>query len=155
MSKAMRVCDREVIERQVVNAWKKKSEKVIIEKLLETKFGEALDNDLADYNNLVKEITALEKKRDELRRKVSDDIRVFNESNCEVDDNSYRHNYYGTYVDTDIGSYGNSRAKGYTLNTNIPHELRSNISDELALSTMGGDFNGNDLVVRLIEMFVE
>ena len=29
----MRVCDREVIERQVVNAWKKKSEKVIIEKL--------------------------------------------------------------------------------------------------------------------------
>ena len=57
MSKAMRVCDREVIERQVVNAWKKKSEKVIIEKLLETKFGEALDNDLADYNNLVEEIT--------------------------------------------------------------------------------------------------
>ena len=83
MSKAMRIVDREVIERQVIKAWEKQSEQGIIEKLAETKFGEALDADLADYNALVSEIDELEKRRDTLRSQISDDVKAFNEANCE------------------------------------------------------------------------
>ena len=150
----MRIVDRDVIERQVIKAWEKQSEQGIIEKLAETKFGEALDADLADYNALVSEIDELEKRRDTLRSQISDDVKAFNEANCELEESHYREYYNGTYLDTDIGHYGNSKAKGFTLKTNIPNALRTNISDELALTTMGGDFNGADLVKTLIAKFV-
>ena len=154
MSKAMRIVDREVIERQVIKAWEKQSEQGIIEKLAETKFGEELDADLADYNALVSEIDELEKRRDTLKSQIADDVKAFNEANCELEESHYREYYYGTYLKTDIGSYGNSKAKGFTLETNIPSELRTNIADELALTTMGGDFNGAELVKTLIAKFV-
>ena len=154
MSKAMRIVDREVIERQVIKAWEKQSEQGIIEKLAETKFGDELDANLADYNALVSEMDELEKRLNTLKSQISDDVKAFNEANCELEESHYREYYNGTYITTDIGGYGNSKAKGYTLKTNIPNDLKTAIADELALTTMGGDFNGAELVKTLIAKFV-
>ena len=154
MSKAMRVVDREIIERQVVNAWKNKSLSELKQLVEETGFGVECDNLLSEFNSLVDQISDLEKERNSLKERIESMTKDFNTANCNVDEHSYRHHYEGTYVDLNLGHYGNSKSSGYELKTNVPSEIRTGISDELGLQTMGGDFNAKDLVEALIEKFV-
>ena len=154
MSKAMRVVDREIIERQVVNAWKDKSLSELQQLIDSTGFGENCNKLLAKFNSLVDQIDELEKARNTLKDELETMTKDFNRTNCNVDDHSYRYHYEGTYVELNLGHYGNSKGKGYELKTNVPSDIRTGISDELGLQTMGGDFNAKDLVEALIAKFV-
>tara|TARA_Y100000114_G_scaffold153439_1_gene173390 strand:- start:918 stop:1385 length:468 start_codon:yes stop_codon:yes gene_type:complete len=154
MSKAMRVVDREIIERQVVNAWRDKSLSEIKELVESTGFGDKLTDLISDYNGLVDQIKELEKQRDTLKDDMNAMTKEFNDSHCAVDESHYRYNYQGSYVQLELAHYGNSKCSDWKYETNIPNDIRTGISDELGLQTMGGDFNGKDLVRALIEKFV-
>ena len=154
MSKAMRVVDREIIERQVINAWKNKSLSELQQLIESTCFGVNCNGLLAKFNSLVDQINDLDKERNALKDEIETMTKDFNTQNCNIVDHSYRYDYEGTYVDLNLGHYSNSKSSGYDLKTNVPSEIRTGISDELGLQTMGGDFNAKDLVEALIEKFV-
>ena len=154
MSKAMRVVDREIIERQVVNAWKDKSLSELKQLIEETGFGKECNDLLSEFNSLVDQISELEKERNSLKERIESMTKDFNTKNCNIDDHSYRYHYEGTYVDLNLGHYSNSKSSGYELKTNVPSDIRTGISDELGLQTMGGDFNAKELVEALIAKFV-
>ncbi len=154
MSKAMRVVDREIIERQVVNAWKEKSLSEMKQLVFASGYEEECNKLLSEYNSLVDQISDLEKQRNELKQDLENLTTDFNRENCNIDDHSYRYHYEGTYVELNLGCYGNSKAKDFEYRTNIPSSIRTGISDELGLATMGGDFNAKDLVETLIAKFV-
>lgn len=154
MSKAMRVVDREIIERQVVNAWKDKSLSEMKQLVFASGYQEDCNRLLSQYNSLVEQIDTLEKERNQLKQDLETLTQDFNRTNCNIDDHSYRYHYEGTYVELNLGTYGNSKAKGFEYRTNIPSSIRTGIADELGLATMGGDFNAKDLVETLIAKFV-
>ena len=154
MSKAMRIVDREIIERQVVNAWIDKSEKVMADIVEGSGFDVQLNDMIHSYNTLNEEIDLLERKAKDLRHEIEDTVKGFNSKHTEKDNDSYNHSFFGTYVSTNLGHYGSKNAN-WDYKTNVPNSIRHGVSDELGLQTMGGDFNAKDLVAKLIEMFVE
>ena len=154
MSKAMRIVDREIIERQVVNAWKEKSEANFIREVESEGFDVMLNDLMHQHSGLCDEIDALEKKLKELRQEIDDNVKGFNLRYSEKDNSSYTHDYHGTYIKTSLGHYGHSKGD-WEYDTNVPNRIRHGVADELGMQTMGGDFNAKDLVARLIEMFVD
>jgi hypothetical protein len=152
--KPMRVCDREVIERKVVDAWKQNSLSKFEKEIKSSKVDKALDSLIIDYNYVSSEIEELETRRNKLRDSIELMAKQFNEEHTNFDDsNRYHRSYAGTYISTDI-SYGTSKAK-YSLRTHVPNDIRQDIQDELALQTMSGDFDANELIQSLINTFVK
>ena len=154
MSKAMRIVDREIIERQVVNAWIDKSEKVMADIVEGEGFDVHLNDMIHSYNTLNEEIELLENKAKDLRHEIEDTVKSFNLKHSDEDNECYQYSFYGTYVSTNLGHYGSKNAS-WDYKTNVPNSIRHGVSDELGLQTMGGDFNAKDLVAKLIEMFVD
>tara|TARA_Y100000592_G_scaffold24408_1_gene38120 strand:- start:268 stop:732 length:465 start_codon:yes stop_codon:yes gene_type:complete len=152
-NKAMRVCDREVIERKVVDTWKQKALHDFEKEVKSSKVDKALDNLVKDFNSVVSKIDELETERNKLRDSIELMAKQFNNEHSTPVENCYRHDWTGAYIKTDI-SYGRGGAK-YSLETNIPHEIRQNIQDELALQTMSGDFDANELIQSLVDIFVK
>mgnify|MGYP001216353655 CR=1 FL=1 len=153
-NKAMRVCDREVIERKVVDTWKQKSLHDFEKLVKSSKVDKALDNLIKDFNSVVSKINDLETERNKLRDSIELMAKQFNEEHTSFEDsNRYHRSYAGTYIRTDI-SYGTSKAR-YSLETHVPHEIRQGIQDELALQTMCGDFDANELIQSLVNTFVK
>ena len=152
-NKAMRVCDREVIERRVVDAWKQDALSKFEKEVKSSKFIKALDNLVKDFNSIVSKIDELETERNKLRDSIELMAEQFNKEHSTLLEGSYRHDWSGAYIKSDI-SYGRGGAK-YSLQTNIPHEIKQGIQDELALQTMSGDFNANELIQSLIDTFVK
>ena len=151
--KPMRVCDREVIERKVIDAWEQNSLSKFEKEVKSSKVDKALDNLVKDFNSIVSKIDELETERNKLRDSIELMARQFNEEHSTPVENSYRHDWSGAYIKPDI-SYGRGGAK-YSLQTNIPHEIRQAIQDELALQTMSGDFDANELIQSLVDTFVK
>ena len=152
--KPMRVCDRQVIERKVVDAWKQNSLSKFKKEVKSSKVDKALDNLVKDFNSVVSKIDELETERNKIRDSIELMAKQFNEEHTSFDDsNRYHRSYAGTYIRTDI-SYGTSKAK-YSLETHVPHEVRQGIQDELALQTMSGDFDANELIQSLVNTFVK
>ena len=151
-NKAMRVCDREVIERKVVDTWKQKALHDFEKLVKSSKVNKALDNLVKDFNSVVSKIDELETERNKLRDSIELMAKQFNNEHSTPLEGCYRYDWSGAYIRTDI-SYGRGGAK-YSLETNIPHEIRQNIQDELALQTMSGDFDVNVLIEKLVEQFV-
>lgn len=152
-NKAMRVCDREVIERKVVDAWKQNSLSKFEKEVKSSKVDKALDSLIKDFNSVVSKIDDLETERNKLRDSIENVAKTFNEEHAIDDKNNYHRSYTGTYISTDI-AYGRSKAK-YSLQTQIPYEIRQGIQDELALQTMSGDFDANELIQSLVNTFVK
>ena len=150
----MRIVDREIIERQVVNAWINKSEKVMADIVESSGFDVELTDMINSYNTLNEEIALLEKKSKDLKNEIEDTVKSFNLKHTDRDDKDYQHSFFGTYISTNLGYYRNRHAD-WEYRTNVPNSIRHGVSDELGLQTMGGDFNAKDLVAKLIEMFVE
>ena len=65
-NKAMRVCDREVIERKVVDTWKQKALHDFEKLVKSSKVNKALDNLVKDFNSVVSKIDELETERNKL-----------------------------------------------------------------------------------------
>ena len=152
-NKAMRVCDREVIERRLVDAWKQDALSKFEKEVKSSKVDKALDNLVKDFNSIVSKIDELETERNKLRDSIELMAEQFNKEHSTLLEGSYRHDWSGAYIKSDI-SYGRGGAK-YSLQTNIPHEIKQGIQDELALQTMSGDFNANELIQSLIDTFVK
>jgi hypothetical protein len=152
-NKAMRVCDREVIERRVVDAWKQDALSKFEKEVKSSKVDKALDNLVKDFNSIVSKINELETERNKLRNSIELMAEQFNKEHSTLLEGCYRHDWSGAYIKSDI-SYGRGGAK-YSLQTNIPHEIRQGIQDELALQTMSGDFDANELIQSLINTFVK
>jgi len=152
-NKAMRVCDREVIERRVVDAWKQDALSKFEKEVKSSKVDKALDNLVKDFNSVVSKIDELETERNKLRDSIELMAKQFNNEHSTLLEGCYRHDWSGAYIETNI-SYGRGEAK-YSLQTNIPHEMRQGIQDELALQTMSGDFDANELIQSLINTFVK
>ena len=152
-NKAMRVCDREVIERRVVDAWKQDALSKFEKEVKSSKVDKALDNLVKDFNSIVSKIDELETERNKLRDSIELMAKQFNNEHSSLLEGCYRHDWSGAYIETNI-SYGRGGAK-YSLQTNIPYEIRQGIQDELALQTMSGDFNANELIQSLIDTFVK
>lgn len=151
--KPMRVCDREVIERKVVDAWKRNSLSKFEKLVKSSNVDSTLDSLIEDFNSIISKIDDLETERNKLRDSIELMAKQFNEEHTSFDDsNRYHRSYAGTYIRTDI-TYGTSKAK-YSLETHVPHNIRQNIQDELALQTMSGDFDVNVLIEKLVEQFV-
>ena len=121
-NKAMRVCDREVIERKVVDTWKQKALHDFEKEVKSSKVDKALDNLVKDFNSVVSKIDELETERNKLRDSIELMAKQFNNEHSTPVENCYRHDWTGAYIKTDI-SYGRGGAK-YSLETNIPHEIR-------------------------------
>ena len=152
-NKAMRVCDREVIERKVVDTWKQKALHDFEKLVKSSKVNKALDNLVKDFNSVVSKIDELETERNKLRDSIELMAKQFNNEHSTPLEGCYRYDWSGAYIRTDI-SYGRGGAK-YSLETNIPHEIRQGIQDELALQTMSGDFDANELIQSLVNTFVK
>ena len=152
MSKAMRIVDREIIERQVVNAWRDKSENLFVDIVEGEGFDLHINTMIRSLNDLCEEIELLEKKAKDLRHEIEENIEGFNGKHTDKDNESYQHSWYGTYISANLGHYGNKNAN-WEYKTNVPNSIRHGVSDELGMQTMGGDFNAKDLVAKLIEMF--
>ena len=150
--KPMRVCDREVIERKVVDAWKQNSLHDFEKLVKSTKVDKTLDSLIKDFNSIVSQINDLETERNKLRDSIENIAKTFNEEHSINDKDSYHRNFTGTYISTNI-AYGRNKAN-YSLSTNIPYEIKQAIQDELALQTMSGDFDVNVLIEKLVEQFV-
>jgi len=150
--KPMRVCDREVIERRVVDAWKQNSLSKFEKLVKSSNVDSTLDSLIEDFNSIISKINDLETERNKLRDSIENIAETFNEEHSISDKNNYHRSFTGTYISTNI-TYGRSRAK-YSLETNIPYEIRQSIQDELALQTMSGDFDVNVLIEKLVEQFV-
>ena len=148
----MRVCDREVIERRVVDAWKQDALSKFEKEVKSSNVDNTLDSLIKDFNSVVSTIDELETERNKLRDSIELMAKQFNNEHSTLLEGCYRHDWTGAYIKTDI-SYGRGGAK-YSLETNIPHEIRQNIQDELALQTMSGDFDANVLIEKLVEQFV-
>tara|TARA_R100000353_G_scaffold50640_1_gene40195 strand:- start:259 stop:726 length:468 start_codon:yes stop_codon:yes gene_type:complete len=153
-SKAMRVCDREVIERKVVDAWKQKSLHDFEKLVKSSKVDKTLNSLIKDYNSIISKMNDLETERNKLRDSIENVSKNFNKEHSFIDNNSYHKDWSGTYISTNVGSYGRSEAD-YNLVTQIPYEVRQAIQDELALQTMSGDFDANELIQSLINIFVK
>ena len=151
--KPMRVCDREVIERRVVDAWKQDALSKFEKEVKSSNVDNTLDSLIKDFNSVVSTIDELEKERNKLRDSIELMAKQFNKEHSTYLEGCYRYDWSGAYIKTDI-SYGRGRAK-YSLETNIPHEIRQNIQDELALQTMSGDFDANELIQSLVNTFVK
>ena len=151
--KAMRICDREVIERRVFDAWEQDALSKLEKEVKSSKVDKELNNLIKDFNCLVSKIDELETERNKLRDSIKLMAKQFNKEHSTPDENSYRHDWIGAYIKTDI-SYGGGGAK-YTLETNIPNEIKQGIKDELALQTMTGDFDAKRLIQSLIDTFVK
>ena len=157
MSKAMRVVDREIIERQVISAWKNKSLSDFKQEVENANFDGVLDEMMSKYNTLQAQIKELETARNELKSDIEISITQWNDEHAiEKDDNqySYGHDYRGTYIWSNVNSYTTQDRATYDYTTYVPYGIEQDIRDELGLQTMGGDFNGKDLVQALIEKFV-
>ena len=150
--KPMRVCDREVIERKVVDAWERNSLSKFEKLVKSSNVDNTLDSLIEDFNSIISKINDLETERNKLRDSIEKIATTFNEEHSINENNSYHRSYSGTYISTNI-TYGRSGAK-YSLQTHVPHEIRQNIQDELALQTMSGDFDVNVLIEKLVEQFV-
>lgn len=152
-NKAMRVCDREVIERKVIDVWEQKSLHDFEKLVKSSKVDKTLDSLIEDFNSIISKINDLETERNKLRDSIEKIATTFNEEHSINENNSYHRSFSGTYISTNI-TYGRSRAK-YSLQTHVPHEIRQNIQDELALQTMSGDFDANELIQSLVNTFVK
>ena len=152
-NKAMRVCDREVIERKVVDTWKRNSLSKFEKLVKSSKVDKALDNLIKDFNSVVSKINDLETERNKLRDSIELMAKQFNKEHSTPVENCYRHDWSGTYISTNI-AYGRGEAD-YNLVTQIPYEVRQAIQDELALQTMSGDFDANELIQSLVDIFVK
>jgi len=154
MSKGMRVCDREIIERQVKTAWETKSKEDFVKEFEDSGVCQVILQKISEINNMTDNIKSIEDSRDALTSEVSGLIEDFNVCHSEGKSNSYYHGYEGTYLDFNRGGYSSSHAS-YEVKTGIPHSVRLSISDELGLQTMSGDFNAKAIVESLIKTFVK
>lgn len=152
-NKAMRVCDREVIERRVFDAWKQNILSKFEKEVKSSKVDKALDNLVKDFNSVVSKIDELEREKNKLRDSIELMAKQFNKEHSTPLEDCYRYDWCGAYIKPDI-SYGRGGAK-YSLETNIPNEIKQGIKDELALQTMSGDFDANELIQSLINTFVK
>ena len=152
--KPMRVCDREVIERKVVDAWKLNSLSNFEKLVKSSKVDKTLNGLIKDFNSIVSKMNDLETERNKLRNSIENVAKNFNKEHSFINDNSYHRDWSGTFISTNIASYGRSEAD-YNLVTQIPYEVRQAIQDELALQTMSGDFDANELIQSLINIFVK
>ena len=123
--KPMRVCDREVIERKVVDAWERNSLSKFEKLVKSSNVDNTLDSLIEDFNSIISKINDLETERNKLRDSIEKIATTFNEEHSINENNSYHRSYSGTYISTNI-TYGRSITK-YSLQTHVPHEIRQNI----------------------------
>ena len=151
--KPMRVCDRAVIERKVINAWKRNALSKFEKLVKSSNVDNTLDSLVEDFNIIISKIKDLETERNKLRDSIENVAKNFNKEHSNRDNDSYHRDWIGAYISTNI-TYGRGEAS-YNLETQIPYEVRQGIQDELALQTMSGDFDVNVLIEKLIEQFVD
>ena len=97
-NKAMRVCDREVIERRVVDAWKQDALSKFEKEVKSSKVDKALDNLVKDFNSIVSKIDELETERNKLRDSIELMAEQFNKEHSTLLEGSYRHDWSGAYI---------------------------------------------------------
>tara|TARA_R100000781_G_scaffold104274_1_gene68003 strand:+ start:3301 stop:3765 length:465 start_codon:yes stop_codon:yes gene_type:complete len=153
MSKGMRVCDREIIERQVRNAWETKSKEDFEKEFTDSGVCEVVLNKFSEINNMIDNIQTIEANKNALEDEIKELVENFNECHSLGKSDSYYNSYNGTYISLNNMGY-NSKHQSYEIKTSVPNDIRISISDELGLQTMSGDFNAKAIVESLIKRFV-
>tara|TARA_R110001606_G_scaffold144647_1_gene284000 strand:+ start:124 stop:603 length:480 start_codon:yes stop_codon:yes gene_type:complete len=154
MAQPMRVCDRTAIVDKIKREWKETS-------LNRFKHSfEGSDNEIYLKDRL-KELETVTKEMKELEKDfnaICDSI----ESHCEnvnnvLADGECKENYISHYGGTSLNfdnPYTYNSAFGYEIRTHMSYILHSEIESELALATIGGDFDVKELIKDLTDRFI-
>tara|TARA_R100001082_G_scaffold45363_1_gene24204 strand:- start:13 stop:456 length:444 start_codon:yes stop_codon:yes gene_type:complete len=145
MAQQMRIRDQEIIVKKVVEALKEKGLQD-----LETRFGNDSDvkfiqGQVKDLSEIKERLHILDEQRDELETSIRRGVEDFNTANDLTKEAGLRCSlgYRWNKDDTDEVDF----------QFGISWSEQSDIKDELAMQTIGTDFNVKDLIANLIAQF--
>ena len=144
----MRVRDQEIIVKKVVNALEEKGLQD-----LETRFSndsqvKFIEDLVKDLLTVKKKITKLKNQESELEKSINRGVEDFNKANdlCAQSRNN------GLQATLGYGYSKEDERKVYFA-FNLEWHKQTEIADELAMQTIGTDFNVKDLIANLIAEF--
>ena len=154
MAQPMRVCDRTAIVNKIKNEWKETSLNRFKHSFEGSENEIYLKDRLKELEKVTKEMKELEKDFNA----ICDSI----ESHCEnvnnvLADGECKENYISHYGGTSLNfdnPYTYNSTFGYEIRTHMSYMLHSEIESELALATIGGDFDVKELIKDLTDRFI-
>ena len=145
MAQQMRIRDQEIIVKRVVEALKEKGLQD-----LKTRFGNDSDvkfiqGQVKDLSEIKDKLHILDQQRDELEKSIRRGVEDFNTANDLTDEAGLR---------CALGyRWNNSDTDEVVFHFGIHWSDQDEIKDELAMQTIGTDFNVKELIANLIAQF--
>lgn len=148
MAKPMRVCDRNIVERVICKKYEEtkkdmfkkqyesSSAKVVIDKMLHS---------LEDYQL---DLKILNNKILDMQIELEETIDFYNGEYA-------GEKTYGSSYDDSYLAYNRYNASIVDIFFDFPRKVKIGIQDEIGLTTMGGDFDANELIAQLTKQFVK
>ena len=154
MAQPMRVCDREAIKNRIVNEWKTVTENRFKDEFEGSENESWLNDKIEELKNVASEMRELDLDFEAIKEGITNHCNHINETlSLGTSDVYYNNRIEGTSVVFSSPFRYNSDIT-YSIRTNVDYTLKNKIMDELAIATIGGDFDVKELIKDLTDRFV-
>jgi len=152
MAKPMRVCDRDIVERVICNKYEESKTDAFTKHYESSNAKVKIKNMLDALEDYELDQRVLNVKMDDLNTELEEQVKFYNDEYAGGTEGTSKYNNYYCDAQLSFNKYNQDKVEIYF---HFPTKVRQGIRDEIGLTTMGGDFDANELIAKLTERFVK
>jgi len=152
MAKPMRVCDRDIVERVICNKYEESKTDAFTKHYESSNAKVKIKNMLDALDDYELDQKVLNDKMIDLNEMLEEQVKFYNDEYCTDKDKTGNYNNYYNDAQLTFNKYHGDKIEIYF---NFPRKVMQGIQDEIGLTTMGGDFDANELIAQLTKQFVK